>query len=140
LARRICSSCSARRDRHGQNRGAFVVYIGTHGDAGAHRANVIPAGTAYTEKSGTYVNTKPRAADHRAASRPAGARGLGNLRALSVMLGKKLPFDSLPQCAPSFMANIRICPHRPGSGRSVDDVARAAKLGGRLTRAPSLRR
>src|SRR5690606_34405656 len=36
---------------------AFVVYVGTHGDAGAHRADVILPGAAYTEKSGTYVNT-----------------------------------------------------------------------------------
>ena len=39
---------------------AFVVYIGTHGDAGAHRADVILPGAAYTEKSGTYVNTEGR--------------------------------------------------------------------------------
>jgi NADH-quinone oxidoreductase subunit G len=39
---------------------AFVVYLGTHGDAGAHRADVILPGSAYTEKSGTYVNTEGR--------------------------------------------------------------------------------
>ncbi len=39
---------------------AFVVYIGTHGDAGAHRADVILPGATYTEKSGTYVNTEGR--------------------------------------------------------------------------------
>jgi NADH-quinone oxidoreductase subunit G len=37
--------------------GAFTVYIGTHGDRGAHRADVILPGAAYTEKSGLYVNT-----------------------------------------------------------------------------------
>src|SRR5690242_1902284 len=31
--------------------GAFVVYIGTHGDRGAHRADVILPGAAYPEKS-----------------------------------------------------------------------------------------
>ena len=40
--------------------GAFVVYIGTHGDRGAHRADVILPGAAYTEKTGTYVNTEGR--------------------------------------------------------------------------------
>ena len=40
--------------------GTFVVYIGTHGDKGAHRADVILPGAAYTEKSGIYVNTEGR--------------------------------------------------------------------------------
>src|SRR6185437_13612707 len=39
---------------------AFVIYIGTHGDAGAHRADVILPAAAYTEKAGTYVNTEGR--------------------------------------------------------------------------------
>ena len=39
---------------------AFVVYIGTHGDAGAHRADVILPAATYTEKSATYVNTEGR--------------------------------------------------------------------------------
>ena len=39
----------------------FVVYMGTHGDAGAHRADVILPAAAYTEKSVTYVNTEGRA-------------------------------------------------------------------------------
>ena len=38
--------------------GGFVVYIGTHGDRGAHRADVILPGAAYTEKSGMFVNTE----------------------------------------------------------------------------------
>ena len=39
---------------------SFVVYMGTHGDAGAHRADVILPGAAYTEKSATYLNTEGR--------------------------------------------------------------------------------
>jgi NADH-quinone oxidoreductase subunit G len=39
---------------------SFVVYLGTHGDAGAHRADVILPGAAYTEKSATFVNTEGR--------------------------------------------------------------------------------
>ena len=39
---------------------AFVIYQGHHGDAGAHRADVILPGAAYTEKPGTYVNTEGR--------------------------------------------------------------------------------
>ena len=40
---------------------SFVIYVGSHGDAGAHRADVILPGAAYTEKSATYVNTEGRA-------------------------------------------------------------------------------
>src|SRR5690606_25644538 len=39
---------------------AFVIYQGHHGDAGAHRADVILPGAAYTEKNGTYVNLEGR--------------------------------------------------------------------------------
>ena len=40
---------------------SFVIYMGSHGDAGAARADVVLPGAAYTEKSGTYVNTEGRA-------------------------------------------------------------------------------
>src|SRR5690606_10938280 len=79
--------------------GAFVVYIGTHGDAGAHRANVILPASTYTEKSGTYVNTEGRVQmTNRAGFAPGDAReDWAILRALSDVLGKRLPFDSLAQ-------------------------------------------
>jgi len=79
--------------------GAFVIYQGTHGDRGAHRADVILPGAAYTEKSGTYVNTEGRVQlANRAAFPPGDAReDWAILRALSAALGKTLPFDSLPQ-------------------------------------------
>lgn len=77
--------------------GAFVVYQGTHGDKGAHRADVILPGAAYTEKSGTYVNTEGRVQmGDRATFPPGDAReDWAILRALSATLGKTLPFDSL---------------------------------------------
>ncbi len=77
--------------------GAFVVYIGTHGDRGAHRADVILPGAAYTEKSGLYVNTEGRVQMANRASFPPGEarEDWAILRALSDVLGKKLPFDSL---------------------------------------------
>src|SRR6266704_1132362 len=77
--------------------GTFVVYIGTHGDKGAHRADVILPAAAYTEKSGTYVNTEGRAQmASRAAFPPGEAREDGAIiRALSDVLGKKLPYDSV---------------------------------------------
>jgi NADH-quinone oxidoreductase subunit G len=77
----------------------FVVYIGSHGDTGAHRADVILPGAAYTEKSGTWVNTEGRVQmGNRAAFPPGDAReDWAILRALSDVLGRKLPFDSLAQ-------------------------------------------
>ncbi|MBN9135869.1 MAG: NADH-quinone oxidoreductase subunit G, partial [Phyllobacterium sp.] len=77
--------------------GAFTVYIGTHGDQGAHNADVILPGATYTEKSGTFVNTEGRVQmTNRAAFAPGNAKeDWAILRALSDVLGKKLPFDSL---------------------------------------------
>jgi len=78
--------------------GAFVVYIGSHGDNGAHRADVILPGAAYPEKSGLYVNTEGRVQlGNRASFPPGDAReDWSILRALSDVLGMKLPYDSLP--------------------------------------------
>ncbi|MEJ2122693.1 MAG: molybdopterin-dependent oxidoreductase, partial [Alphaproteobacteria bacterium] len=75
----------------------FVIYQGHHGDAGAHRADVILPGAAYTEKNGTYVNTEGRAQHgQRAAFPPGDAREDWRiLRALSEVLGKTLPYDTL---------------------------------------------
>jgi NADH-quinone oxidoreductase subunit G len=77
--------------------GAFVVYIGTHGDAGAHRADVILPGAAYTEKSGITVNTEGRVQmSSRSGFPPGDAReDWAILRALSDVLGHKLSYDSL---------------------------------------------
>ena len=60
--------------------GAFVVYIGTHGDAGAHRADVILPGAAYTEKSAHLREYRGPRADDGAGRVPARrcARGLGD--------------------------------------------------------------
>jgi NADH-quinone oxidoreductase subunit G len=79
--------------------GAFVVYQGTHGDRGAHRADVILPGAAYTEKSGTYVNTEGRVQiGNRAVFPPGDARDdWAILRALSDVLDVRLPYDSLPE-------------------------------------------
>ena len=76
---------------------AFVVYQGTHGDAGAHRADVILPGAAYTEKSATYVNLEGRAQQTRLAVFPPGEakEDWRIVRALSDALGKPLAYDSL---------------------------------------------
>jgi len=74
-----------------------IIYIGTHGDAGAHRADIILPGAAYTEKDATWVNTEGRVQYGRRATFP---KGEGKedwtiLRALSAVVGKTLPYDSL---------------------------------------------
>ena len=76
---------------------AFVIYQGTHGDAGAHRADVIFPGAAYTEKSGTYVNTEGRAQlANRAGFPPGDAKEDWSIvRALSERAGAKLGYDTL---------------------------------------------
>jgi NADH-quinone oxidoreductase subunit G len=74
---------------------AFVVYQGTHGDAGAHRADVILPGAAYTEKSGLYANFEGRVQFANRATFPPGEakEDWAILRALSDVLGKRLPYD-----------------------------------------------
>ncbi|HTT85695.1 MAG TPA: NADH-quinone oxidoreductase subunit NuoG [Rhizomicrobium sp.] len=74
---------------------AFVVYQGTHGDAGAHRADVVLPGAAYTEKDGIYVNFEGRVQRCRRATFPPGEarEDWAVLRALSDVLGKRLPYD-----------------------------------------------
>ena len=76
---------------------AFVIYQGHHGDAGAHRADVILPGAAYTEKDGIYVNLEGRVQlGQRAVFPPGEAREDWRiLRALSEVLGHRLPFDTL---------------------------------------------
>jgi NADH-quinone oxidoreductase subunit G len=75
----------------------FVVYQGHHGDAGAHRADVILPGAAYTEKSGTYVNTEGRVQrGFKAVYPPGEAREDWTiLRAFSAVIGKTLPYDTI---------------------------------------------
>jgi NADH-quinone oxidoreductase subunit G len=77
--------------------GAFVIYQGSHGDRGAHRADIILPGAAYTEENGLFVNTegRPQLA-MRAGFAPGEAKeNWAILRALSAELGKALPYDSL---------------------------------------------
>jgi len=78
---------------------AFVIYLGTHGDAGAHRADVILPGAAYTEKPGLYVNTEGRVQRGERSVFPKGEakEDWTILRALSERLGAKLPYDSLDE-------------------------------------------
>jgi len=97
---------------------AFVVYLGTHGDAGAHRADVILPGAAYTEKNGIYVNTEGRVQLGVRAVFPKGEakEDWAILRALSERMGAKLPYDTLDQLRAKLFAD------HPTFGR-IDYVA-----------------
>ncbi|ARQ03133.1 NADH-quinone oxidoreductase subunit NuoG [Pseudorhodoplanes sinuspersici] len=120
-------------------RGPFVVYIGTHGDAGAHRADVILPGAAYPEKSGIYVNTEGRVQMAARASFPPGdaREDWAIMRALSDVLGARLPYDSLAQLRQALFAAY---PHlqRIGEITPADpsDLRRLAQLSGTPDKAP----
>jgi len=75
---------------------AFVVYQGSHGDVGAHHAEVILPGAAFTEKDGLYVNFEGRVQEAKRAAFPPGEakEDWAILRALSDVLGKRLPYDN----------------------------------------------
>ena len=119
--------------------GNFVVYIGTHGDRGAHRADVILPGAAYPEKSATYVNTEGRVQmTSRAAFPPGEAReDWAILRALSDAIGHKLPYDSLAALRRTMAAAhphlMRIDQIAPGE---AGDIKKLAKLAGTAEKAP----
>jgi NADH-quinone oxidoreductase subunit G len=139
--------------------GAFVIYQGSHGDRGAHRADVILPGAAYTEKDATYVNTEGRVQmTARAIFPPGEAREDWKIvRALSAVLGRPLPFDSIQALrAKMFAAHPHLAlldvidpadsaaiqrlaakPAKPGKerfGRSIEDfylsnpIARASSI------------
>jgi NADH-quinone oxidoreductase subunit G len=112
---------------------AFVVYIGTHGDRGAHRADVILPGAAYTEKSGIFVNTegRPQMAK-RAAFAPGDAReDWAILRALSDVIGHKLPWDSLAELRRQMIgAHPHLGQIDQIAPANTADIQKLAKLGG----------
>jgi len=119
--------------------GTFVVYIGTHGDRGAHRADVILPGAAYTEKQAIYVNTEGRVQMTNRASFPPGdaKEDWAIIRALSETLGKKLPYDSLTALR---QAMFKAVPHlmrinQIASGE-VTGIKTIAGKGGAVEKAP----
>lgn len=87
---------------------SFKVYVGHHGDAGAHAADVILPGAAYSEKPGTYVNTEGRVQrGERAVFAPGDARDDWSIfRALSAVIGQALPFDSFDQLRSAMFAEV----------------------------------
>lgn len=102
---------------------AFRVYLGSHGDRGAHGADVILPGAAYTEKSGLYVNTEGRVQMAERVVFPKGdaKEDWAIIRALSERVGHKLPFDTLEQLRTKLMGD------HPTFGR-IDYLAPAASF------------
>jgi NADH-quinone oxidoreductase subunit G len=87
-----------------------VIYQGSHGDRGAHRADIILPAAAYTEEQGLFVNTEGRPQLALRASFPPGEakENWAILRALSAEIGATLPFDSLIQLR---HALVKAVPH-----------------------------
>jgi NADH-quinone oxidoreductase subunit G len=86
--------------------GPFVIYQGSHGDRGAHRADLILPGAAYTEENGLFVNTegRPQLA-MRAGFAPGEAKeNWAILRAVSAELGATQPWDSLAELRRALVA------------------------------------
>ena len=114
---------------------AFTVYIGSHGDNAAHVADVILPGATYTEKSGIWVNTEGRVQmGNRAGFAPGDAReDWAILRALSDVLGKKLPFDSLVQLrAHLYAAHPHFAAIDEIAAGDIADLSALAKKGGTM--------
>ncbi len=119
--------------------GALVVYIGTNGDRGASRADIVLPGAAYPEKSATYVNTEGRVQMATRASFPPGdaREDWAILRALSDVLGRKLPYDSLAALRQALYAAhphiMRVGQIAPGDAA---DIQKLAARGGTVEKAP----
>ena len=119
--------------------GAFVIYIGTHGDRGALRADVVLPGAAYPEKSAIYVNTEGRVQMATRASFPPGdaREDWAILRALSDVLKNRLPYDSLLALRQTL---FKAYPHMMRVGQitraNPAEIEKLAALGGNADKAP----
>ena len=120
--------------------GSTVIYIGSHGDAGASKADIILPAAAYTEMAATYVNTEGRVQMTKRAVAPKGEarEGWSIFRALSDVLGKTLPYDSadalraqLREANPVF-AGLNYAPGHSGA----DALAKPIEAAGELSTSP----
>jgi NADH-quinone oxidoreductase subunit G len=124
---------------------AFVIYQGSHGDAGAERADVVLPGAAYTEKSATYVNLEGRAQlTARAAFAPGEAKeDWAIVRALSAHLGHTLPYDSLPALRAAMYKDVpslaRLGAMEPADAKGVEALARRGDALGSEPFSPAVR-
>jgi NADH-quinone oxidoreductase subunit G len=108
--------------------GAFVIYQGSHGDRGAHRADLILPGAAYTEEQGLFVNTegRPQLA-LRAGFPPGEAReNWAILRALSPEIGATQPWNTLAELRRAMVAEV---PHLAMIDEVPENEGEALPLG-----------
>ncbi|MBV1917659.1 MAG: NADH-quinone oxidoreductase subunit NuoG [Sphingomonadaceae bacterium] len=87
---------------------SMIVYVGHHGDAGAHAADIILPAAAYTEKAGTYVNTEGRVQfAEKAVFAPGDAREDWTiLRAMADALGVEVGFDRFEELRAAMIAEV----------------------------------
>ncbi|MFV0645903.1 MAG: NADH-quinone oxidoreductase subunit NuoG [Sphingomonadaceae bacterium] len=87
---------------------SLKVYIGHHGDKGAHAADIILPAAAYSEKDGTYVNTEGRVQfAEKSVFAPGDAREDWTiLRALADALGVEAGFDTFDQLQAAMIAQV----------------------------------
>ena len=119
--------------------GPFVIYQGSHGDRGAHRADVILPGAAYTEKAATYVNTEGRPQmTAKAAFPPGDAREDWTIiRALSAKVGQQLPYDTVEALrAEMYKAAPMLAGLGQQSAGAITDVEALAGQGGDYSNEP----
>ncbi len=115
-------------------KGAFVVYQGSHGDAGARYADVIFPGAAWTEQNAIYVNTEGRAQMARRANFPPGEarEDWAIIRALSDRVGLTLPYDDLAALRRAMFKDAPVLgriDQAPAPGATLD-LARVGRTGG----------
>jgi len=109
---------------------AFVIYVGSHGDNGAHRADLILPGAAWTEQDGLFVNTEGRVQLAYRSVFPKGEakENWAIFRALSERLGKTLPYDNMDQLRHKLFADHPVfagIDHAPGADGAADFDAKA---------------
>lgn len=87
---------------------SLKVYIGHHGDKGAHAADIILPAASYAEKDGTYVNTEGRVQfAEKAVFAPGDAREDWTiLRALADAVGVELGFDTFGQLQSKMVEHV----------------------------------
>jgi NADH-quinone oxidoreductase subunit G len=87
---------------------SLKVYIGHHGDKGAHAADIILPGASYAEKDGTYVNTEGRVQfAEKALFAPGDAREDWTiLRALADALKVEVGFDSFAELQAAMVREV----------------------------------
>jgi NADH-quinone oxidoreductase subunit G len=106
----------------------FVIYQGSHGDRGAHRADLILPGAAYTEEQGLFVNTEGRPQLALRAGFPPGEsrENWAILRALSAELGATQPWNTLAELRRAMVAEV---PHLAMIDEVPENEGEALPLG-----------